>query len=366
MVIKLDKRKFEKHLNNVLKALDSNAHLIALKGILIKALDNQLELLVSNGNLSIKETIPTDQSFEVIQTGKILVPGKLFVQLIKKHSSPLEMSVEKDQLVLKSQNFFSKNNLLDVSEYPQISFDVSGQEIDVDAQALRETIKNVAFVASNRDSNIILNGVNLSAKDDQLIVSATDTYRIARETIPVQTKQDFNITILSRHVRDFVPEHAQGLIRLCLKENKVLTSYQSTQVLLKLIDGIYPNVGKVIPNQFTYRLEIETSELINLVEKALVVYKESSSLNSLSLVLKPQELEILGRENEIGHTEVKSKNITWNGPDFKITFNGNYLKEAASRFKGKVALHFLEIEKPFVLKGESNPNLVQLILPQRQ
>ncbi|XP_023226579.1 uncharacterized protein LOC111627241 [Centruroides sculpturatus] len=345
MVIKLDKRKFEKHLVNVLKALDSNAHLIALKGILITALPDQVQMLVSNGNLSIQETIPTDESLQVIQTGKILVPGKLFVQLIKKHSSPLEMKVENKQLVLKSQNFFSNINLLDVSEYPQISFEVSGQEIDVDAKILRETIKNVAFAASNRDTNIILNGVNLLIKDDQLIVSATDTYRIAREIIPIKTNQTFNITILSRHVKDFIPEYAEGLIRLCLKENKIVTSYQTTQVLLKLIDGIYPNVGKVIPSEFTYRLEIETNELINLVEKALVVYKESSSLNSLCFVLKPQELEILGRENEIGHTEVKSNNISWNGPDFRITFNGSYLKEAASRFKVVAKKKLEDLEK---------------------
>ncbi|MCK5806804.1 MAG: DNA polymerase III subunit beta, partial [Mycoplasmataceae bacterium] len=84
MKITINKSKFEKHLENISKAVQSSSTLPALKGILMVASESNVILTASTGNLSIKEVIEKDGSVNVIEPGSILIEGALFKNIIKK------------------------------------------------------------------------------------------------------------------------------------------------------------------------------------------------------------------------------------------------------------------------------------------
>ncbi len=365
MKLTINQEKFEKHLNNINKALENNPHLMILKGLVIIANESNIELIGSNGNLSIKEIINVNNDFDVQIPGKILIPGKLFIQLIKKQGKIISLFVDDNSLKIQSEGFETSINLLNIEEYPRIDFDLVSKEKEfiIDSNIIKNIIRDVAFAADERNDNVILSGVNFKTKEQTLIITATNKFRLARETIGINQKINFDFTILARNLKDFLPIEAKGEIAINLSDTKILTSYKNTFVLVKLIDGIFPNVEKIIPDHFESSLTINVNHLLVLIDKASTINNEYQ--NTLTFKIVPNELTIESNKNEIGNIIVKTNQMVWTGSEFQITFNANFLKDAITKFEQDITINFSGQQKLFIIKGASNKNLLQLILPHR-
>ena len=364
MNLKIKKKIFDKSLSNIAKALNVSSPLSSLQGLLITANESNIQLIASNGNLSIKEIIEAHQFVEIVKPGKILVPGRLFREIIKKQDEEIELLVTNNQLEVISLNNKTNLNLFNVQDYPTINFESFGKELIVNVENFQSMIKNVAFAAAIDDKRIILNGVNLIAKNKILTMSATNSFRLAQETYQIDSSIDFNISIFSKNLRDFIPATATGEIKIAVNDTKIITTNKNTTIVSNLIDGIYPDVSKLIPQDFIGKLEINKNELDKLIDKATVLAPES--LQVVKMIINNGELILKSKRDEIGETVVKYEKFTWQGIDkFVIVFNARFFKEAINKFSGQISLNFNGSQKPIVIKSFSNPNLIQLILPHR-
>lgn len=363
MKIKLNKRKFEKHLDSIGKAIQSNSPLQSLQGILINANESNVQMLASNGNLSIKEVIESNETVEVIEPGKVLIPGSLFRNVIKKQGDEILITSTENSVNIESDLSTTTLQLMGVNDYPVINFDSMGKDLIVKSDLIESLIKNVSFAASENDKRIILNGVNLKSLEGKLVATATNSFRLAQENIETNSNVDFDITILSKNLRDFIPKGINEMMTINVNESKVITKYHSTIILSKLIDGVYPDVAKLIPQQFNSILSMDSKTLSNVIEKAIVVSDEGNKVIRLSIT--KEELVIESRKREIGDSVVKTTEHTWDSDEFAIALNAQFLKEAINKFSGKIAIAFNGPYDPIVIKGESNKNLTQLILPHR-
>lgn len=363
MKLTISKKLLEKHLENVSRALISNNAFPSLNGILIIANESSIQLVVSNGNLSIKEIIEFDANTKVEESGKILVPGKIFKDIIKKQGDIIEFDVEGNSMSIISKGSKVQINLLDVQDYPTISFEPEGKELLINADALNELIKNVSFAAAENDKRIILNGVNLVSANGKLKASATNSYRLAQATVDIDSNVEFNITILSKNLKDFYPVNAKGQLKINVDDSKIITRYENSIIVSKLIDGVYPEVDKLIPTAFEAELTIEAKELIDLIERATVISDESQKV--VKLTIENKQLVLESRRKEIGDSSVVSSDFSFTLETYSIAFNGQFLKEAVSKYSGKVIIGFTGPFKPFIIKSESNKNVLQMVLPHR-
>lgn len=364
MKIIINKKTLEKHLENISRALNSTNPFPALTGILITANELDIHMIVSNGNLSIREQIIFTPETKVTDAGKILVPGKLFKEIIKKQGDIVEIIANDKNVKIVSKGFETTINLLNADEYPTISFESFGKDLIIDSEKLVKIIKNVSFAAADNDKRIILNGVNLFAEDGILTAIATNSFRLAQEKIEISSDVSFNITILSKNLRDFFPQNAKGELKLKVDDNKIITIYETSTVVSKLIDGVYPDVSKLIPNQNEITLETNVKDLQDLIDKATVISEEATKI--IKLTIYDDELSLESRRSEIGNTLIKTKNFTASTKEFSIIFNAIFLKDAISRFTDKIVIGFNGEFKAFIIyKDENNKNLIQLILPHR-
>ncbi|NQZ65607.1 MAG: DNA polymerase III subunit beta [Mycoplasmatales bacterium] len=363
MKIKIRKRLFEKHLESIGKAIQSNSPLPALQGIVITATESNTQILASNGNLSIKEVIGHDGSLEVIEPGKILVPGSLFKNVIKKQGQEITLNTTKNSINIESEGAKTTLQLMNVEDYPSINFDTMGKDLIVDGSAIEHLIKNVSFAAAENDKRIILNGVNLKSLNGSLTATATNSFRLAQEKVEVDSNVNFDVTILSKNLKDFIPKGIKGPLTINVNESKVITKYNSTTILSKLIDGFYPKVDGLIPKKFQSVLSIDSKTLSSLIEKATVVSDDGNKVIKLSL--NDGELTIESKKREMGDSIVRTRECKWNSGDFSIALNSLFLKDAINKFHGRVAIAFNGPHDPIVIKGESNVKLTQLVLPHR-
>lgn len=364
MKIKVNKSEFIKKIDNVIKAVNSNSILPSLQGILITTNESRIEILGSNGNLSIKEEIPTSETTKVITPGRILVPGRLFREVISKQDSNINVEVQDSKMIIESEGAKTKINLMDESEYPIISFETIGKKISIEADKLRQLIKNVSFAAATEDKRIILNGVNLKVEKNKLTATATNSFRLAKETIDIDSDVEFNITIISKNLKDFLPTNAKGLIIIDVDDSKIMTKFNSTTISSKIIDGVYPMVDKLIPIEFENKLKIDKKELESVIDRTIVVSDETKKV--IKFVITNDKLTSESKRSEIGVSNIETNKISYQGkPEFSIAFNAKFLGEAINKFDGEITINFNSDQKPFVIKGNSNNKLTQLILPHR-
>lgn len=363
MKIKINKREFDKHLESISKAIQSNSPLPSLQGILITVTESNVQLLASNGNLSIKEIIEPGNTVEVIEPGKVLVPGTLFKNIIKKQGDEILVTATQDNMIIDSEGSKVSLQLLNTTEYPTISFDSIGKDLVVDGDALNDLIKNTSFAAADNDKRIILNGVNLKSEGGFLTATATNSFRLAQEKIEVDSNVEFDITILSKNLKDFLPKGVNGALTINVNDSKIITKHKSSTNVSKLIDGVYPNVAGLIPSSFQNKLVMDSKTLINLIDKATVVADEGNKVIRLSA--NQNELIIESKRREIGDSVVRSNEHRFQGQEVVIALNAQFLRDALSKFDGEIVLAMNGSHDPMVIKGVSNPKLTQLILPHR-
>ncbi len=79
---------FINQLNDTLKAISPRTTLPILTGIKIDAKDNEVILTGSDSEISIEITIPKqvdgEEIVEITETGSVVLPGRFFVDIIKK------------------------------------------------------------------------------------------------------------------------------------------------------------------------------------------------------------------------------------------------------------------------------------------
>ncbi len=364
MHLKIKKKLLEKSLNKISKALAGNPTLMSLKGIKTIVTKDIITFITSDGLLSIKETIKVNEEIKVLTPGEILIPGKTFIEIIKKQSDELEIQVINNVMKITSKNYSININLIEVESYPNIDFDIIGEELIIDANKFREAIKGISFAAAENDKRIILNGINLIAKNNKLRISATDSFRLATTKIDIPSNNDFNITIMAKNLKDFVPTSINGEVKIKVDENKINLKHESRLIQSRLIDGIYPELSRLIPKEYNYNLKIDTKVLNDLIDKAIVIY--SGDIKTVKLTIKNNELFIESKSEEVGNTKISTKEFNWsNNKEFEIAFDSRFMKDALRQFSGEVNIRFISEFKPFIITSNSKQNLVQLVLPHR-
>ena len=147
----------------------------------------------------------------------------------------------------------------------------------------------------------------------------------------------------------------------------MLFKYKNLLFQTRLIDGVYPNTNSLIPQDFLVSIKFNKNELISSIERA-ALFTSLEVANIIKLNLKNDKIvEISSVSNEIGAVleEIYPLECSNNIP-FQIAFSAKYFLDAVKAFdSNEVTIHFTGEIKPFIITGEFDANLVQLILPVR-
>ena len=113
-------------LNNLLiaqRGLPNKTPLPVLNAIKIEVNPDHLILTTSNSDLAI-QVLVDDESLKVIQTGKIAIPGKFLIEIVRKIDSNLiEFSLVDNKVVtIKADRSEFNLRLMDVLDYPEVDF----------------------------------------------------------------------------------------------------------------------------------------------------------------------------------------------------------------------------------------------------
>jgi len=362
-------------LNNLLvaqKALSTKTPAPYLQGVKLEVYQNELVMLTSNSDISIKLSVK-HESLSVESTGEVLVPGRYFVEIIRKlDGDKVAVSViENNMLRIVAGNSDITLNMMNVDDFPQIEFLMNDNPIRLDSKVMRSIIRQTTFATSVVENRPILTGVNIRVDGQRLVAIATDSFRLSQKVVDIpMNMENMNVVIPGRSLDELIKIMESNLeeILIHLDHKSILFEYGNVLFQSRLQEHIFPETSRLIPYEFPIVIKFSKNDLAVAIERASLLSSREATAAIVKLYLRSDNVvEITSNSPEIGKVVEEvfpvDKAI---GIPIRIAFSAKYFLDALKTFlSDQVFVKFTGEIRPFVIEGENDPGLIQLILPVR-
>lgn len=367
----INRDQFSKSLTSVTKIIQNKSVNPILSNVKIDLNETGLTLTGSNGDISITTKIPIfindRQIIRDLSYGSTLVNAFLLTEIVKRiDGDEISFEIVDDSIAkIETEKSNFKLNSVRAEEYLDIDFSKDGAKITLSSPDFIDSINQVSFAASVKDTRPSLTAVNLESDTSKLIFTATDGARLAKKELNIQIQERLNANIPSKTLNEVLRSiTTEPFIEIYISDKKALFVLNNTIISSRLINGEYPNTKNIIPRSFYYLLEINASEFVSAMERVSLFSIEKDSV--VKLTMNESKVEVSSKSQQVGSAVETISNFRYKGERLEISFNSEYVKSAIRSLKGTdVLLSFLGEMKPFTVTDKNDESIVQLITPVR-
>lgn len=371
----------QENLNRIISYLEKIAGkqstLPILSNFLMETENGRLKISATNLEIGIIGYIGA----KIEKEGKIAIPAKLLSNFI--HNLPLgdvlELESDAEGLKIVSTTYQIKIKGLDGKDFPIIPEYKEEYFFSFPAQELKRALSRLLFCISLNNARLELTGIHIFFHKDRIELAATDSFRLAEETIPFTEQGSGYSTFLSQNPALIIPGNTlhelihiitpeSTDVKIALKENQIFFEIDGVQIISRIINGKYPDYKQIIPKTFSLQAVLEKESF----QRAVKISSSFSSYNSgeITLLFQPEEktCTISSESQEIGanKTTLPVEIVSGTEP-LKIIFNPRYVLEGINALSGEKIL-FLANDgtTPAALRVQEDQNYLYIVMPIRK
>lgn len=366
MLFQIDKNELMNAISIVSKALSSRTPHPLLEGVYLTCHENDITLICSDGALQIETTVPADVS----QGGEIVLPGRLFFEIIRKLPND-RITIEQTNehmAAVQIQCSHSKANLQGFSadEYPKMQALSSPKSMKILQPVLRDMIRQCAFATASDEARPILTGVLFESRPDVLRLVGLDGYRLAIRTEPAEADIEINAIIPSsalNEISKILTDDVEEKVTVSFSPSNVQMNFGQTCIHSVLLNGEYMKYEQIFPKEHDTTVHVNRKELLDAIERTSLMARESKN-NLIKFVIENERMTILAN-SEIGNAQ-EDLLIHSTGADLEIAFNARYMQDVLSRLDDdEIVMRFHTNITPCVIEPISGHSFYYLVLPVR-
>jgi len=344
-----------------------NITLPILNNVLIKAENGALKLSATNLEIGVYCTLRG----KIEKEGNFTVQAKLLSDYISLLPNiRVDFELKDGNLYIESESGKTIIKGTPADEFPLIPQVEKKQGYSCNPKEFKKALSQVIFAAAFDESRPEISGVLMNFIDNELILAATDSYRLAEKRIkleksakaaksvivPTKTLQEL-IRVLDESVENF---------EIYLNENQILFSFNEVGIISRLIEGQYPNYQQIIPKEHRTEIKLFNKDLIKAVKSASLFCKPG--INDVGLEIKAEEKKIVisAFNTQVGEN-TSSLDGEVKGENNSIVFNYRYLLDGLQNIDTEnLILEFTNNANPGVIKPENQNDYIYLIMPIKQ
>ncbi|MGI6657807.1 MAG: DNA polymerase III subunit beta [Dethiobacteraceae bacterium] len=355
----------------VAKAAAKRSALEAIEGILVKGDGNTITMCATDLLLTIQAHIevPHFEEFGIVLPGKSVslisnLPGEHFDLLID------------DAYVTNITSGKAKYKLqgLKADEFPETPKEEPVHVFSVHSTALKNALAKTLVCVSTDESRHHFCCINFVIDEAEgLVLNATDTYRLAKTTIPIEiksitdaAKKNFLISgEILKQIAKVLP--AGETVTVKIGEKHVVFSCNHLTLVTRMVDDEnYPDLDRVIPADFSSSATVNTKEFSAAVERIMAVADKTPAIN---IKFDPQEAgnSLFDVTSHIGLGAADEKiEVDFDGEAIDLHLNSGFLADFLKVAAGDtVTMLFTGNINPVILKDSADPDYIYLALPVR-
>ncbi len=354
------------------RAVASRSTLPVLGNVLIATDQGRLKLAATNLELAVTCWIGA----KVDEVGATTVPARIlsdFVNSLPPERIDMELNVKTQTLHLKCARYDANIKGIDATEFPIIPSIGDGKKISLEPETLREMIEQVTFSAATDESRPVLTGVVAKFDKDKVTFAAADGFRLSvrHATLSAPVDQPIAVIIPAKALQEVgrVSGDQEDPIEMAVTENKsqVLFKLTNIEIVSQLIDGVFPDFTRIIPESHATRTVVNTAELQNAVKASSVFAREA--MNTVRVQIAPAGEMGAGKMTMTATSAESGDNVgdidaTVDGEPVEIAFNARYLADVLSVLHApQVAIETSGSSSPGVIKPVNRDDFTHVIMP---
>ncbi|MFA5899025.1 MAG: DNA polymerase III subunit beta [Hyphomicrobium sp.] len=358
-------------LGHVTSVVERRTTIPILSNVLLRARESTLEFKATDLEREVIEAVAAD----VQQPGAVTVPAHMLHDIVRKLPDGSEVDIrkeaDKERLTLAAGHARFALQTLPPEDFPDIGVGEMGQEFELTSQDLKRLIDKTRFAISTEETRYYLNGIYLhTAQTDgkaTLRAVATDGHRLAQVELPLpQGAEGMPGVIIPRktvHELNRLIEDTSAAVKVAVSPAKVRFDIGSVTLTSKLIDGTFPDYGRVIPQGNDKEMTVSNAEFISAVDRVSTIASERG--RAVKLNIRPDKL-VLSVNNPEGGSATEEIGVEYSSQPLEIGFNAKYLLDIAGQLEGdRATFKLADPGSPTMVNDPGDESAIYVLMPMR-
>ncbi|MGE6508116.1 DNA polymerase III subunit beta [Bacillus cereus] len=367
-------KQFTQVLSEVNKAISTKSLIPILSGIKITADQSGITLIASNSNIFIEKFIPVliedEKIATILKAGTIVVPAKYFIEIIKKMPSDIAIKSKNEQIIkIQSEEITLSLNGFPADEFPNVPLIDNHAEIKVETEQLIEVFKQTVFAVAKNESRPVLTGVHIELSNNKFICAATDSHRLAIRETRLSSDVKANCIVPSATINELLKlmNSNSKFVYIYLSESHIIFTLGTTTLYSRLIEGKYPNISNLIPNDFKTIINVDRKKILQGVDRSSLLASEWANNNVNLEIINESTIKISSNASQIGKiSETQQIDAIQGEKQLNISFDGRFMVDALRAIKEEtITLSFGGSMRPILIEAGEQSAAVHLISPVR-
>jgi len=366
MLIRADREHLLPALATIGGVVERRQTLPILGNFLFKVADRSMLLIATDLEIEIR-TVSTVENGN--NRGAFTLPAKKFSDICKAlpEGSELEISIEEDRVLIRSERTRFTLGILPAMDYPSIEMIAAEITFEIGEAVLKQLFERTAFSMAQQDVRYYLNGMLLELSPKRIRCVATDGHRLAMCEVAIEVGQDNRqillprkavlelLRLLSYSERVVGVEASVGFCRFRLGDETVFTT--------KLIDGRFPDYDRVIPKNLNKMALVCREDLKNGLARASILSGDKYKGIRLTFGVGVLNLQAHNPEQDEAQEEIE---IEYHDDEIAIGFNLGYLWEILGIMNCEnVSINFIDGESSAVIRDPDDSTRLYVVMPMR-
>lgn len=331
-----------------------------LQGVLCETIGSKLRVTGTDLEMTVRTTADVD----VQREGRVVVPGRLATEAIRKlPSGSVTVEANDAEVVITGRGPKFSLRELPTADYPELDEPRLEGSQGVDGELLGNSINQVAVAASSDGARPILTGVLFEPTDEGVRLVATDSYRLALRELEGFSLAEAGL-VPARGLKELTRSVGDKKMQMLVGTREIVFGSTRGSLTLRLIEGNFPNYRSLLPDSYPNHLVVGKEQLLDALSRAALVAEDHIPVR---ITMRDGGAEMtVTRQDVGGEVEHLPGEFEGTAEEVLIAFNPKYLSEGVSAIASdEVQIEVSDGLKPAVLRGVGDNSFLYLLMPVR-
>jgi DNA polymerase-3 subunit beta len=352
-------------LQSVIGVVERRQTMPILSNVLLSARENRLR--ATGTDLEVELVAAAEVSVQ--QPGDITVPGRKLLDIVRNlpDKSQVTLTREGERIVLRAGRSRFTLSSLPAAEFPVIDEIHATQTVSIRAQDCRRLIDKTHFAMAQQDVRYYLNGTLLESNGQVLRAVATDGHRLSWCEVELESgrSRELQQIILPRkgvlELQRLLD--GEGEIEIAIGTNHVRVQIGEVRFTSKLIDGKFPEYGRVIPADPPRIMLASREGLRAALQRTAILSNEKYRGVRLTFAAGLLTVQAHNPEQEEAEDQLE---VNFSGEEIEIGFNVSYLLDALAAVDTEtVEVGLTDANSSCLIRAPGNVSVKYVVMPMR-